>query len=221
VTGLRRRPIDGLAHQDATLEQIPVQSTPGKVHTGVLGNGWANQAVKLFLKSLSEADAEAAVRRVAALRESSPGAEAAELSDRIIRRTCQQTAAIGAATSSASLIPVLGTLATLLVGVTTDLTATLKLQAEMVLEIAEAHGFPLETLDQRRLVFIVTGVSTGSNVLLRQTGKALSRKVCERYARAWLSRALPFVGVATSSATNAFSSYLIGRRAEAYFKLRS
>ncbi len=161
------------------------------------------------------------MRRVHALRESLPGAEAAELSDRIIRRTCQQTAAIGAATSSASLIPVVGTVANLLVGVTSDLTATFKLQGEMVLEIAEAHGFPLETLDQRRLIFIVTGVSTGSNVLLRQTGKALTRKVCERYARAWLSRALPFVGVATSSATNALSSYLIGRRAEAYFKLRS
>lgn len=178
----------------------------------------ASKAVSALLNILSNADVGAAQKRVSQLKQKNKDKTADEITELIIKQKVQQTAAIGAASSSAGLIPGLGTLTSLTVGVATDITATFKLQAEMVLEIASAYNFTMSDLDQQKLIYLVTGVSTGGNILMGKVGKEVSVKLTERYAQKWLSNALPFIGIAASSSTNALSTYLIAERAKAYFK---
>lgn len=180
--------------------------------------GWTKGVVTKLLKTLSDADADAAALRVAKLQQEHSEAGPDELCELIIKKKAQQTAAIGAASSGAALVPVVGTLSALTVGVAADITATFKLQAEMVLEIAAAYDFPLDELDEQKVIFLVTGVSTGGNILLNRVGKDLSLKLSERYAQKWLATALPFIGVVASSSTNGLSTYVIGQRAQTYFK---
>lgn len=180
--------------------------------------GWTKNAVTTILKALSDADADAALLRVLKLREEHPNKDPDELTELIIKKKVQQTAAIGAASAGAALVPVVGTLSAMTVGVAADITATFRLQAEMVLEIAAIYDFPLDELDEQKVIFLVTGVSTGSNILLNHVGQDLSVKLSEQYAQKWLATALPFIGVVASSSTNGLSSYVIGQRAQTYFK---
>ena len=180
--------------------------------------GWTKNAVATILKALSDADADAALLRVLKLRKAHPDKSPDELCELIIKKKVQQTAAIGAASAGAALVPVVGTLSAMTVGVAADITATFRLQAEMVLEIAAVYDFPLDELDEQKIIFLVTGVSTGSNILLNHVGQDLSMKLSEQYAQKWLATALPFIGVVASSSTNGLSSYVIGQRAQTYFK---
>ena len=179
---------------------------------------FAKRAVTKILDAISDADADAAAVRVAKVRLNHPEDTDDELVERIIKAKAQQTAAVGAASSGALMIPVVGMLSAMTLGVAADITATFKLQAEMVLEIAAAYEFALDELDEQTVIFIVTGVSTGSNVVLNRVGEQLSVKIGERTAEKWLAAALPFVGVALSSSSNALATYVIGQRARAYFR---
>lgn len=173
--------------------------------------------LEFFSNSIDEVDQEEARQRVRVLRATWPDLSLDDLVGQLIKTKCQQTAAIGATTTGAALIPGVGTLASLTVGVAADIGATFKLQAELVLEIAEAHQHELNEQEKRHIVLLVTGMSAGGNQLVSRTGSRVSLKISERYARKWLSHALPVIGVAASAATNALSTYVIGQRAHAYF----
>ncbi|MCA9837666.1 MAG: hypothetical protein KC422_12185 [Trueperaceae bacterium] len=175
-------------------------------------------ALASLLSVLSQADVNAARRRVEGLKQQFPEATPEELSEQIVKKKIQQTAMVGAASSGAGLIPGLGTITALTVGFAADLSATFKLQAEMVLELALLNDYPLSKLDQQKLIFLVTGVSMGSSSLINRAGKKLSLALTERYAKRWLAKAIPFFGVAASSSTNALTTYLIANRAQAYFQ---
>jgi hypothetical protein len=98
-----------------------------------------------------------------------------------------------------------------------DIGATFKLQAELVLEIAEVHQYQLTEQEKHNVILLVTGISAGGNQAINQAGRKASVKISERYAWRWLSHALPVIGVAASAGTNALSTYIIGQRAHAYF----
>ena len=167
--------------------------------------------------AVARADENAARSRAIALREADPSAGAQVLAERLIRTRCRQAAAIGAVTSAAALMPGVGTLASMTVGVAADVTATLKLQAEMVLELAALYGVPLGEIDRKRVLFLVAGIGTGTAAVVGKTGRSLARAAGERLAGRWLTHALPLVGVAASAGTNAASTYMIGRSASLYF----
>ena len=126
---------------------------------------------------------------------------------------------VGAVTSGASLIPGLGSLAVFTLGVATDVGVTMKLQSELVLEIAAVHGHEL-TPDQRRTaVVVVTGVNVGAEQLVTRASRKLAEKAAERFAGRAIVKAIPFVGIAVSAGANMVTTYVIGRRADAYFGL--
>jgi hypothetical protein len=177
----------------------------------------AERGVAALLSALSSADADAAAGRVRRLRAQHPKATPDQLVERIVAAKGRQTAAVGAASAGAALLPGLGTLAATTIGTTADLTATFKLQAEMVLEIAEARRVPLSGLQQQQLIFLVTGVSTGSNVLLNRAGRHLTTALGRRFAGRSLVKALPIIGLVASSGSNVVATYLIGKHADAYF----
>ena len=175
--------------------------------------------VGFALKQIDEADDAAAVERVAALRTAHPEWDEDRLAEHLIGEKCRQAAMVGAATSGAGLIPGLGTLAALTVGTVADVGATLKLQTELVLELAAVHRRRLTPDEKRRAVALVAGLSLSGDRLASRGGARLSMRLTERYAERWVAHAIPFAGVAASAGVDALGTYLVGKRAHAYFGL--
>src|SRR5574341_550374 len=105
--------------------------------------GVMDDLLEVIERAIDDVDEEAAAERVKALREDHPEASADELVELLVKRKCMQTGAVGAITSSASMIPGLGTAVSLIFGVAADLGMTFKYQAELVLEIAAVYDHKL------------------------------------------------------------------------------
>lgn len=179
----------------------------------------ANAIMNTIFDAVSDVDIEAAATRVKALREMYPDASPEELAQRLIRDKCRRTGTVGAVTSGAGLIPGIGTAAAVVLGVAADIGATFKLQAELVLEIAAVYNYPLTDEEKQRLVMVITGISAGTITLTRRAGQAVSIKMGEKFAEKAFLKALPVIGVFASAGTNVLSTYIIGQRADTYFRL--
>ena len=179
----------------------------------------ANALMDTIFKAVSDVDIEAAAARIKKLEADNPTATQEELAQKIIREKCQRTGAIGAVTSGAGLIPGIGTAAAVTLGVAADIGATFKLQAELVLELAALYNYPLSEDEKQRLVMTITGISAGTTALARRAGQQASLKLGEKLAEKSIVKAIPVVGVVASAGTNVLSTYIIGQRADAYFRL--
>lgn len=174
-----------------------------------------------FGRVISEIDMAAAAERVGTEQKAHPDDTTDELIERLIRVKCMKTATVGAVTSGTAIVPGVGTAVSLTLGLAADIGATFKLQAELVLEIAVARGRTLTNEEKRSAILLLTGISSGANRALSSAGTQATLKITERYAQKWVTHALPVVGVAASAATNALTTYLVGKRADAYFGLGS
>ena len=177
----------------------------------------AGKLLGYLTKRFSGVNPKSAVSHVRNLRANHPELTTEELVERLIKAKCQKTAAIGAGTSAASLVPGLGTAISLTVGLAIDIGSTLKLHSELVLEIAEAHGHCLTERQRSEVLLAVTGFSTGIRRLSGKAVKGLSQKAGELAGKKWLAKAVPALGMAASASTNVLSTYLIGKRADTYF----
>jgi hypothetical protein len=187
--------------------------TPSK-QDGALG-----RLVSFALQRIDEVDDAGAVERVRTLREQHPSWTDAQFVEHLVNRKCQQAAAVGAATAGSGLIPGVGTLAALTVGTVADVGATLKLQTELALEIAAVYGRRLSPAERRRAFLLIGGLTLGKNRALSLGGARLSLRLGEQYAQHWLAHALPFAGVAAAAGVDVLTTYTVGRRADAYFRL--
>lgn len=170
------------------------------------------------LRSVNDADAAAAAQRVAAIRTQHRLQDNA-LVEHLIKQKANQTGIVGAVTSAAALIPGFGSVAAFTVGVATDVGVTLRLQSELVLEIAAARERTLTPAEARNALLVVTGLNMGAERLVNQASRKLAEKAAERFAGRALVKAIPFVGIAISAGANILMTYMIGRRADAYFQL--
>jgi hypothetical protein len=179
----------------------------------------ATALMKKLFGVIHDVDIAAAAGRVTVLREKYPGETPEQLSQRLIRDKLQRTSTVGAVTSGAALIPGIGTAAALTLGVAVDIGATFRYQAELVLEIAAVYDYPLTESEKQHLVLLITGLSAGTSALTRKAGTKIATEVGERFAEKAIVKALPIIGVIASAGTNALSTYIIGQRADAYFRL--
>lgn len=195
-----------------------VAATPhALVSPGNDRKGLAEYAFNYVMKAINDADEKAAAQRVAELRQKNPQATANELADLLIKNKCRQAGAVGGITSGTSLIPGLGTVASLTFGVAADIGLTFKMQAELVIEIAAAFNHPLTQEEKRNVVLLVTGMSAGANQLLSKAGRQIAEKASERLATKAAAKAIPMLGVVAGAGINMASTYVIGQRAVAYF----
>ena len=104
----------------------------------------ADTLMNRLAQAIDDTDEAGALARVAQIKEKHPDATAAELADKLILQKCRETAVVGATTSGAMLIPGIGTIAGLTLGIAADLGITFKMQAELVLEIATLYGHHLD-----------------------------------------------------------------------------
>lgn len=174
--------------------------------------------VERTLRTVNDADAGMAAQRVAKLRTQHRLHDDA-LVEHLIRQKARQTGMVGGVTSAAALVPGLGNIAAFTIGVATDVGVTLRLQSELVLEIAAARGRTLSPAEARNALLVVTGVNMGAERLVNQAGRKLAQRSAERFAGRAIVKAIPFVGIAVSAGANMFMTYLVGRRADAYFRL--
>jgi hypothetical protein len=179
----------------------------------------ANALIDALFGMVSKVDLKEAEERVRAMREEYPEASPEEIAQRLIREKCRRTGTVGAVTSGAALIPGLGTAAAMTLGVAADIGATFKLQAELVLEIAAAYNYPLTDEEKQRAVMAITGLSAGTIAITRRVGQRAALRIGEKYAEKAIVKALPILGVIGSAGTNVLSTYIIGQRADAYFRL--
>lgn len=177
------------------------------------------EMTKYITEAISKADEAAAADRVAGLQETKPDATEDELAEILIKQKSFQTGAVGAITSGMALIPGLGTLTTLTFGVAVDSSMTLKMQAELVLELAALYDRTLNADAKQQVVALVTGISFGANQVLTKTGRKIAEEVTQQLAQKSMVKSIPVIGVGASAGVNAFTTYIIGRRAQAYFKL--
>lgn len=178
--------------------------------------GWL---LNRLMKVIDETDEQAAAARVATLRAGQPETAVAEIADRLISQKRRATAVVGAATSGAALVPGLGTIASLSLGVAADFGVTFKMQAELVLEMAALYGHHLSPEEKRRTVLMVTGLSAGATAVAHRAGQNISRRLIARAGARSVVKAVPFAGIAASAGANAVMTHLIGKRAQAYFSL--
>ena len=179
----------------------------------------ANTLMERLARVIDDTDEQAAAARVDALRQQRPLSSPSQLADKLIYDKCMQTAVIGAVSSGASIVPGLGSIASLTVGVAADISLTFKAQAELVIEIAYLYNHTLVPDEKRRIVLLVTGASAGANAIARRTGRRIVLKAGEKFAEKGIIKAIPFVGIGASAATNVAMTYAIGVRAKAYFSL--
>ncbi len=172
-----------------------------------------------MLNTISGIDDEAVLQQVEKQRKLAPNLSADELAEKLIQLKCMQTGAVGAVTSGTAVLPGLGTIASLTFGVAADIGMTLKMQAELVLEIAHVYERQLDDNERRNAVLLVGGFNTGTNRLLNKAGQEIAEKASQRLASKAMEKAIPLLGVAASAGVNSISTYIIGRRAQAYFKL--
>ena len=206
---------DTLKHQAEAIVTAIESELPAESET----NRRVNALFRRLLNTINDVDMAAAAQRVTVLREQMPNADTAAIVQSLIKRKIQKTATIGAMTSGAGLIPGVGTATALVLGTAADIGATFKLQAELVLEIARAHGYPLSEQEKQRVVLLVTGLSAGASSLAQKAGQRAGAKFTEMFAEKSALKALPLLGIIASAGTNALSTYIIGQRADAYFRL--
>lgn len=185
------------------------------------GGGFADQVVNRMLRSVNDADAGAAFQRVQRLHAQNPDVGMDELAERLIRQKAVQTGLVGAVTAGAALAPGVGTVASIMLGTAADVGVTLRLQAELTLELAALHGRELSQSEWRNAIMLVSGASVGAEQVMTEAGRQLARKASARFAGRSFLKAIPVVGVFASGGANVFSTYVIGRRANAYFSLGS
>lgn len=179
----------------------------------------SDKIMNRMVNAINSADLEAAAKQVALMRERFPNATTEELADQLIRRKCLQAGSVGAVTSGAAIIPGLGTFTSLTFGVAADIGITFKLQAELVLEMAQLYEHELTEGEKRTLILTVTGISSGGNQVFSKVGQQLAKKATAELTRKSVTKAIPFLGVAASGGVNMATTYYIGQRAKAYFSL--
>ncbi len=179
----------------------------------------ADKLMDRLSKAIDDTDEKEAATRVANLRAKHPDDTVDQLTNRLILAKARETAVVGATTSAAMIIPGIGTIAGLTLGIAADFGITFKLQAELVIEIATLYGHAMTPEEKRRVVMLVTGLSVGTTTLAHRAGKGISKRVTARLGSKYVVRAMPVVGMAASASTNALMTYVIGKRAEAYFSL--
>ena len=160
--------------------------------SGVLNLNWLFGAVD----SVNLEQAEAAVKK---LQQQHPQESPSQIAHRIMLEKAIKAGGIGLATS---VIP--GEALALLA---IDLTATTKLQSEMVYQIASAYGLDLQDSTRKGEVLAIFGLALGGSRLLKAAGLGLLRNI-------------PFAGAIIGASTNSTMIYSLGYAACRFYETK-
>ena len=180
-----------------------------------------DNVMRTMVGTIDDQHIAAAKARVEGLRARYPGATADELAEKAIRQKCIDTGGVGVASSLPGLIPGIGSLVVASAGLVVDIRKTMEMQKELVLELAAIYDREITPADRRNLLLLVGGVDSGNKLVVKAAGELtakLSLKLSSEFTSKALAKAIPVAGIATSAAVNVVSTYLVGRRAQAYLR---
>ena len=160
--------------------------------SGVLNLNWLFGAVD----SVNLEQAEAAVKK---LQQQHPQESPSQIAHRIMLEKAIKAGGIGLATS---IIP-----GEALALFAVDLTATTKLQSDMVYEIASAYGLDLQDSTRKGEVLAIFGLALGGSRLLKAAGLSLLRNI-------------PFAGAIIGASTNSTMIYSLGYAACRFYETK-
>lgn len=170
------------------------------------------------------------------------------LSERIISHYSNRSALAGAVSSLPGMIPGVGTLVVATGTTLLEMAAVLKLEIEMCMALAYAHGFDIRTRNERQLSLLLGAVHThevesGRNILVdigAVTGTALwnytprelnkaALRVFSVLAVAWASNyvtkgilhAIPILGIGIGAGMNKTLTTRVGRNARSWLSFRA
>jgi hypothetical protein len=196
---------------------------PQNSPTGAAGTALAavDNVMRTMVGSIEDQHIAAAAERVAALQARHPDATAAELAEKAIRQKCIDTGAVGVASSIPGLIPGFGSMLVASAGLMVDIRKTMEMQKDLVLEIAAIYDRAITPADRRNLLLLVGGVDSGNKLVVKAGGELAAKaslKLTSGFTSKALAKAIPVAGILTSAAVNVVSTYLVGRRAQAYLQ---
>ncbi|MBD2360203.1 hypothetical protein H6G36_03145 [Anabaena minutissima FACHB-250] len=144
-------------------------------------------------------DLEKAATAVKKIQQKNPKESPRQIAHRIMMEKATKAGGIGLASS------ILPGVATALLAV--DLAATMKLQTEMLYQIAAAYGLDLKDSSRKGELLTIFGLGLGGNRLLKAAGLVLLRNV-------------PFAGAAIAASANATMSYSLGYAACRFYEAK-
>lgn len=160
--------------------------------SGVLNLNWLIGTTNLV-------DLEKAEVAVNKLKQQYPHESPSQIAHRIMVEKATQAATVGVATS------ILPGIAVALFAI--DLTATTKLQSEMLYQIASVYGLDLKDPARKGEVLAIFGLALGGERLLKAAGLGLLRNV-------------PLAGVAIAASSNATMIYSLGYAACRFYEAK-
>jgi hypothetical protein len=180
-----------------------------------------DNVMRTMVGAIDDQHIAAAKERVQGLRARHPHATADELAEKAIRQKCIDTGAIGVASSVPGLIPGVGSMLVASAGLVVDIRKTMEMQKDLVLELAAIYDRPITPADRRNLLLLVGGVDSGNKLVVKASGELAAKasiKFTSGFTSKALAKAIPVAGILTSAAVNVVSTYLVGRRAQAYLR---
>lgn len=195
-------------------KNMPPAAQPASTSSALVA---VDGVMRSLVGTIEEKHINAAQERAADLRSRHPQATADQLADMVIRQKCIDTGAIGLASSVPGLIPGVGSMLVVSAGLMVDIRKTIEMQKELVLELAAIYGREVTPADRRNLLLLVSGVDSGNKLIAKASSEAVA-KLTTRLSSKALSKALPVAGIITSATVNIVSTYLVGRRAQAYLR---
>jgi len=160
--------------------------------SGVLNLNWLVGATNLV-------DLEKAEVAVNKLKKQYPNESPSQIAHRIMVEKATQAGTVGLATS------VLPGIAVALLAI--DLTATTKLQSEMLYQIASVYGLDLKDPARKGEVLAIFGLALGGSRLLKAAGLGLLRNI-------------PLAGAAIAASSNATMIYSLGYAACRFYEAK-
>ncbi len=158
----------------------------------------------------------------------------------IVAHYSNRSALVGGATALPSLIPGVGSLATLVAAPLADMVFLLKYEVEMCLALSAAHGYDIHRDEERQMAFLLAALKTaqvsksGSNYV-NITGPALWQYTPRRVSKLLVTtlaiigvaalskhfiKAVPLLGVAVGASMNKILTTKVGRNAHEELRLR-
>ncbi|MBD2343709.1 hypothetical protein [Anabaena subtropica] len=193
----------------ATFKQTQQLFEQGTQLTGTvinhLSENWLIRKISGFLNlnwligASDNVDVEKVAASVNKLKQKYPQESPSQISHRIMMDKAAKSGGVGLASS---ILP--GVAAALLA---VDLAATLKLQTEMLYEIAAAYGLDLKDSARKGELLTIFGLGLGGGRLLKAAGLALLRNI-------------PFAGAAIAASSNATLSYSLGYAACRFYEAK-
>jgi uncharacterized protein (DUF697 family) len=160
--------------------------------SGVLNLNW-------LIGASDNVDLEKVAASVKKLKQKYPQESPSQIAHRIMMDKATKSGGVGLASS------ILPGIASALLAV--DLAATMKLQTEMLYEIAAAYGMNLKDAARKGELLTIFGLGLGGNRLLKAAGLAFLRNV-------------PFAGAAIAASSNATMTYSLGYAACRFYEAK-